>query len=64
MEEPKTVAEAMQGPQSKEWRLAMEEEMGAMKALGVWDANPVNLLFYYYSTSDLACITTVLVNTR
>ena len=33
--EPKTVAEALKGPQAKEWRLAMEEEMGAMKALGV-----------------------------
>jgi hypothetical protein len=41
--EPRTVAEALKGPQAKEWRLAMEEEMGAMKALGVWDPDPVTL---------------------
>ena len=41
--EPKSAAEALAGPQAKEWKAAMQEEMDAMRALGVWDPEPVVL---------------------
>ena len=43
VETPTSIKQALGGPQSKEWRTAMDEEWVAMKALRVWDPQPVPL---------------------
>ncbi|NBX97280.1 hypothetical protein EBQ81_00240, partial [bacterium] len=40
---PKTVAEALNGPQGHLWKPSMEEESQAMIDQGVWDKEPVEL---------------------
>ena len=41
--EPARVKGALQGPEAKEWREALEKEMAAMVEQGVWDPEPVEL---------------------
>jgi len=43
VETPTSIKQALGGPQSKEWRGAIDEEWAAMKALRVWDPQPVPL---------------------
>jgi len=43
VETPKSTAAALSGPQSKEWRSAIDAEWKAMEDLKVWDKAPVPL---------------------
>jgi hypothetical protein len=35
-DDPKTVREAMAGPYAKEWRVAMDTELGKLRSMGTW----------------------------
>lgn len=42
-DEPSTLAEALAGPEGAEWQKGAEKEVNAMRTMGVWDPEPVEL---------------------
>ncbi|CAI5948062.1 unnamed protein product [Closterium sp. NIES-64] len=40
---PRTLAEALHGPEGPAWKAGTEKEVNAMRTMGVWDPQPVDL---------------------
>ncbi|CAI5475916.1 unnamed protein product [Closterium sp. Yama58-4] len=40
---PRTLAEALRGPEGPAWKAGAEKEVNAMRTMGVWDPEPVDL---------------------
>ncbi|CAI7854451.1 unnamed protein product [Closterium sp. NIES-54] len=40
---PRTLAEALRGPEGPAWKAGTEKEVNAMRTMGVWDPEPVDL---------------------
>ncbi|CAI7875171.1 unnamed protein product [Closterium sp. NIES-54] len=40
---PRTLAEALRGPEGPAWKAGAEKEINAMRIMGVWDPEPVDL---------------------
>ncbi|CAI7855721.1 unnamed protein product, partial [Closterium sp. NIES-54] len=40
---PRTLAEALRGPEGPAWKASAEKEVNAMRTMGVWDPEPVDL---------------------
>ncbi|CAI6004142.1 unnamed protein product [Closterium sp. NIES-65] len=40
---PRTLAEALHGPEGPAWKASTEKEVNAMRTMGVWDPQPVDL---------------------
>ncbi|CAI5493435.1 unnamed protein product [Closterium sp. Naga37s-1] len=40
---PRTLAEALRGPEGPAWKAGAEKEVNAMRTMGVWDLEPVDL---------------------
>ncbi|CAI7920829.1 unnamed protein product, partial [Closterium sp. NIES-54] len=40
---PRTLAEALRGPEGPAWKAGVEKEVNAMRTMGVWDPEPVDL---------------------